>query len=142
MTGAFGTVEPGLVTTTLGQKELRCGCVGMEWEGGQGSGWVMLHLLEATIPASLLTHVFLVGIGVPGQTGSPLPLLLLRPHFPFLLLSPCRCCSPVRPHTASTTPPPMVLCSLASVRLPVSSRCTETSSSRVPEGVLTAKCVP
>uniref|UniRef100_A0A9L0SCH0 Spermine oxidase n=1 Tax=Equus caballus TaxID=9796 RepID=A0A9L0SCH0_HORSE len=55
---------------------------------------------------------------------------------------PCRCCSQVRPPTANTTPPPMVLCSLASVRLPVSSRCTETSSSRGPEGLLTAKSVP
>ncbi|XP_076426791.1 spermine oxidase isoform X1 [Peromyscus maniculatus bairdii] len=60
----------------------------------------------------------------------------------FCQLSPCRCCSPGRPRIASTTPPPMVLCSLASARPLVSSRCTETSSSRAPEGVLTAKCVP
>uniref|UniRef100_A0A8I3WLS5 Spermine oxidase n=1 Tax=Callithrix jacchus TaxID=9483 RepID=A0A8I3WLS5_CALJA len=47
---------------------------------------------------------------------------------------PCRCYFPVRPPTASTIPPPMVLCSLARGRPPASSRCTETSSSRGPEG--------
>ncbi|XP_058535470.1 spermine oxidase isoform X2 [Ochotona princeps] len=47
---------------------------------------------------------------------------------------PCRCCSQGRPPTASTTPPRTVLCSRASGRPPASSRCTETSSSRGPEG--------
>ena len=59
--------------------------------------------------------------------------MLLHLHFPVPLPSLCRCCSQVRPPIASTIPPPMVLCSLASVRLPVSLRCTETSSSRGPE---------
>uniref|UniRef100_A0A8B9WTU1 Peroxisomal N(1)-acetyl-spermine/spermidine oxidase n=1 Tax=Bos mutus grunniens TaxID=30521 RepID=A0A8B9WTU1_BOSMU len=54
----------------------------------------------------------------------------------------CRCCSQVRPPIASTIPPPMVLCSLASVRLPVSLRCTETSSSRGPECLVAAERVP
>lgn len=59
---------------------------------------------------------------------SPCPTLRApRPH-------PCRCCSQVRLPTASTILPPMVLCSLDSVKPLVSSRCTETSSSRGPEG--------